>query len=255
MKKFILSFVLFLLFNPNKVSANVICNDGTTSPTCSVCSQGCCSHHGGCSSGKTKRNSVYNSKKTNNYNNEIQDDDDDSVVLWIFLGIGGLFAFGRFCNFIKTSLSDNNKNSDDKNIYVKKSEYEIFCDKVDNLKIRTLVKNNIISNDTSVKYDKISFFYKGKKINCIFFAMNEVEAYYSDESYKASFRTTGRKVVMQNISKNSSAFLLYKKGIFDNSLCASFFASDILVYDYDNIIRNLYNFRSKKLTTGNFLLL
>lgn len=27
---------------------NVICNDGTESPTCEVCRRGCCSHHGGC---------------------------------------------------------------------------------------------------------------------------------------------------------------------------------------------------------------
>lgn len=27
---------------------NVICNDGTVSPTCEVCRRGCCSHHGGC---------------------------------------------------------------------------------------------------------------------------------------------------------------------------------------------------------------
>lgn len=30
-------------------SGNIICNDGTESPTCSTCSQGCCSGHGGCS--------------------------------------------------------------------------------------------------------------------------------------------------------------------------------------------------------------
>lgn len=27
---------------------NIICNDGTESPTCEVCRRGCCSHHGGC---------------------------------------------------------------------------------------------------------------------------------------------------------------------------------------------------------------
>lgn len=27
---------------------NIICNDGTPSPTCTTCSAGCCSHHGGC---------------------------------------------------------------------------------------------------------------------------------------------------------------------------------------------------------------
>lgn len=26
----------------------ILCNDGTRSPTCTTCSQGCCSSHGGC---------------------------------------------------------------------------------------------------------------------------------------------------------------------------------------------------------------
>lgn len=27
---------------------NIICNDGTVSPTCQDCHRGCCSYHGGC---------------------------------------------------------------------------------------------------------------------------------------------------------------------------------------------------------------
>lgn len=30
------------------VLKNIICNDGTPSPTCKDCHRGCCSHHGGC---------------------------------------------------------------------------------------------------------------------------------------------------------------------------------------------------------------
>ena len=52
MKKY--CFILFLLIIiPMNVFANVICNDGTVSPTCSVCSRGCCSRHGGCSGATT----------------------------------------------------------------------------------------------------------------------------------------------------------------------------------------------------------
>lgn len=43
-------FFLILVLIPIFVKANVVCNDGTISPTCNVCSRGCCSHHGGCSS-------------------------------------------------------------------------------------------------------------------------------------------------------------------------------------------------------------
>ena len=39
--------LLFLLF-PLMVNANIMCNDGTESPSCQSCHQGCCSWHGGC---------------------------------------------------------------------------------------------------------------------------------------------------------------------------------------------------------------
>lgn len=40
--------VMFLLLT-GLSEAGTICNDGTQSPSCSVCSAGCCSYHGGCS--------------------------------------------------------------------------------------------------------------------------------------------------------------------------------------------------------------
>lgn len=43
--------VLLLIFLPTVVNANIICNDGTVSPSCGDCHRGCCSHHGGCSNG------------------------------------------------------------------------------------------------------------------------------------------------------------------------------------------------------------
>lgn len=45
-----------------------MCNDGSRSPSCSDCHQGCCSHHGGCA---TDNSSYYNNaiedSKTENY--------------------------------------------------------------------------------------------------------------------------------------------------------------------------------------------
>jgi hypothetical protein len=35
-------------FTYEETSGTLICNDGTLSPTCDFCDQGCCSHHGGC---------------------------------------------------------------------------------------------------------------------------------------------------------------------------------------------------------------
>ena len=54
--KFFIILLLFL-FIPIKVYANIICNDGTVSPSCTTCDRGCCSRHGGCSSSSTGSNS------------------------------------------------------------------------------------------------------------------------------------------------------------------------------------------------------
>ncbi len=50
MKRIYVIFILFLMFlmNTEVVKANIICNDGTESPTCKDCHQGCCSWHKGC---------------------------------------------------------------------------------------------------------------------------------------------------------------------------------------------------------------
>ena len=44
---FFLVIVVFFL-STEAVYANIICNDGTESPTCQDCHQGCCSWHQGC---------------------------------------------------------------------------------------------------------------------------------------------------------------------------------------------------------------
>ncbi len=46
-----------LVFCPIVVKANIVCNDGTTSPSCVTCHKGCCSRHGGCSSGSSSSSS------------------------------------------------------------------------------------------------------------------------------------------------------------------------------------------------------
>ena len=53
------------MFSYTNVFANIMCNDGTRSPSCSDCHRGCCSHHGGCASG----GSSYSSGSSNNYRN------------------------------------------------------------------------------------------------------------------------------------------------------------------------------------------
>ena len=48
MKKIVMFFCVIFLIFPLMVKANIMCNDGTESPSCKDCHQGCCSHHGGC---------------------------------------------------------------------------------------------------------------------------------------------------------------------------------------------------------------
>ena len=64
MKKLIIFTTILLIF-PLIVNANIICNDGTISPTCIDCHQGCCSKHGGCSN---NNNTVHNNNSNTNYN-------------------------------------------------------------------------------------------------------------------------------------------------------------------------------------------
>lgn len=61
---FVVSFAL-----PINVKANIMCNDGTTSPSCQDCHRGCCSHHGGCASGYSgsTTSNVNSSSSTSNY--------------------------------------------------------------------------------------------------------------------------------------------------------------------------------------------
>ena len=60
----IVLFVLTIVFIPNIVSANIVCNDGTTSPSCTDCHKGCCSKHGGCSINSSSSSSSNNKTTT-----------------------------------------------------------------------------------------------------------------------------------------------------------------------------------------------
>lgn len=76
MRKNIVIWIVLLLFVfliPVNVSANIMCNDGTMSPSCKVCSQGCCSWHGGCAS--SSYNYSYNDYDSYDYDYNYKYDD------------------------------------------------------------------------------------------------------------------------------------------------------------------------------------
>ena len=55
-KRIMLILLLVVVLFPITVRANIVCNDGTTSPSCADCHQGCCSHHSGCATYSSESN-------------------------------------------------------------------------------------------------------------------------------------------------------------------------------------------------------
>lgn len=92
-KAFLLLVCFLILFSYTDVSANIMCNDGTRSPSCTDCHRGCCSHHGGCASGGNSyssgsnnysytRSYVYGCTNRNaiNYNSSANRDDGSCIT-------------------------------------------------------------------------------------------------------------------------------------------------------------------------------
>ncbi len=236
--------VLIALLSLFFLRGNIICNDGTISPTCSDCHSGCCSHHGGCSSGYSKyKNNNYGSIK-NNYHEDNEDENGNDFTMWAVITILGIPIL---IVLIREGKNQNNSSTP----ITQKSDYELFCERVNDVKSRMSSRKNINSNDVGVKYDKISFKYNNRKISGIFYSKNEVETYYPKNSYQPQFRTIGRKVIIQNLSKNEAAYHLYQKGFFDYSMEAIFYATDVKIYDLSKNIRELYSFKTDKILTKN----
>jgi len=82
--------VIIILLVPISVSANIMCKDGTTSPSCLDCHRGCCSHHGGCASksitssnGNKKSNEVTDNVGNASYKIVNKENDYDYGILCI----------------------------------------------------------------------------------------------------------------------------------------------------------------------------
>ena len=62
----VIEFVILIMLLPIVVNANIVCNDGTISPSCGDCHKGCCSSHGGCPNSSSSSNSTNVETNTNN---------------------------------------------------------------------------------------------------------------------------------------------------------------------------------------------
>ena len=65
---FVIEVFILMIFFPLVVNANIVCNDGTISPSCADCHRGCCSHHGGCSNSSSSSSSSNSSSNSNSNN-------------------------------------------------------------------------------------------------------------------------------------------------------------------------------------------
>lgn len=73
-KKIVIIAVISVFTLPISVKANILCNDGTHSPTCQDCHQGCCSHHGGCATNYSYED--YDEYEDDDYENDEDYNDD-----------------------------------------------------------------------------------------------------------------------------------------------------------------------------------
>ena len=80
MKKIVCLIAFIVLLFPFVVKANIMCSDGTESPSCTTCHQGCCSHHGGCASNYSdNRNQTHLTDEYNDEEYEDFDEDDEYI--------------------------------------------------------------------------------------------------------------------------------------------------------------------------------
>ena len=82
MKKRVALFLVVLTFYPIVVKANIVCNDGTTSPSCSTCHRGCCSKHGGCLTNFSSGSSSPTDSKSNDTSlKKVNVDEEDILIV------------------------------------------------------------------------------------------------------------------------------------------------------------------------------
>ncbi len=70
------------------VKANIMCNDGTVSKSCTDCHSGCCSYHGGCAN-----NYDSSSYDDEDYDYEEDEGDDTSGLGFVFIFVMVIAAF------------------------------------------------------------------------------------------------------------------------------------------------------------------
>ena len=106
LKVLLFLIISLIVFTPNIVLANIRCNDGTYSSTCTSNHSGCCSHHGGvASSSYSSSNSSYSSSSSYSSYNKIIKSDFNEIIGTIL--VWGFVAFSIFLELL--SAGDKRK--------------------------------------------------------------------------------------------------------------------------------------------------
>ena len=104
MKTIIKLLLIAVFILPISINANEICKDGSISPTCNTCGQGCCSHHGGCTGTQSEdmvKSNIEQIEETNDYEKESQpalstslkDTSSDYLICTSFVCLGALGGY------------------------------------------------------------------------------------------------------------------------------------------------------------------
>ena len=253
------------------VNGHNVCYDGTTS-SCECYGKSDGSYYGNGGSKNYNNGSsggVYYDK-----NNKIKDDNGTSIIGIIVLVLilypilspilEGLFYLIKDeisptkNNSSKNNYSNYNNNSNFKSEIKNHNKVETkekqkskvvlaydksFDLKVDKVNERKKTSNSFLYDDPSIKYNKISIIYNNNIVECMVYTYTNASNYSSNN----------KPVYMHNLSKNISAYNLYKDGIFNMNLVANFNSSDISIVDKNGLLRKLYNFKSKEIKTKNLL--
>lgn len=222
-------FVLVMFFLPTIVNANIICNDGTVSPSCVDCHRGCCSHHGGCSSrsgtsSSSSRSSSSSSKTKSSTNNVTQQSPIKKEPKSSDVSLKKVTIDSENIDISDSmSYKTANKNvhifvtaNDDKAITEYKSNAELVVgNNVINIKViaengnfknykLNIIKENTLSNNKNIKImiDDKEVNFKSFKSEIVYLSndKNEVNIKYELEDVNAKAEIIGNKDL--NVGKN-----------------------------------------------------
>lgn len=131
--------ILFVVFLPLNVKANIMCKDGTVSNSCADCHQGCCSHHGGCASSGSSSSSnrsyvtpsyVYGCMDSNSINYNASANRDDGSCIAKKYGCMDLNAINYDAS---ANVEDNSCKYKKEVKETEKIEFETECKETDKL--------------------------------------------------------------------------------------------------------------------------